>query len=112
MKLYGIGIDVVSKVRFVKNADKIANKILTTKEKKIYKSIKHKIDWLSKRWAAKEAVSKAVGTGITPFLYWTDIEILNYKNGKPKVKIKKNLGKKLIFFYLLATRKIYQLHLL
>ena len=41
----------------------------------------------AKRYAAKEACSKALGTGLARGVYWKDIEVTNNKYGKPKIKL-------------------------
>ncbi|MFE0134668.1 holo-ACP synthase [Streptomyces sp. NPDC059037] len=42
---------------------------------------------LAARWAAKEAVLKSLGTGMGPRMEWTDIEILNERGGRPRVRL-------------------------
>tara|TARA_B100001057_G_C22824914_1_gene940983 strand:+ start:604 stop:981 length:378 start_codon:yes stop_codon:yes gene_type:complete len=64
----GIGVDLVDKHRFKSLLDKFDNKfalkILSDVEYQEYKDVTNKIDYLSKRFAAKEALSKAIGTGL------------------------------------------------
>ena len=45
------------------------------------------VDSYAKRYAAKEACSKALGTGLARGVYWKDIEVTNNKYGKPKIKL-------------------------
>jgi holo-[acyl-carrier protein] synthase len=45
------------------------------------------IESYAKRYAAKEACAKALGTGLARGVYWKDIEIINNKYGKPKIKL-------------------------
>lgn len=92
--IIGIGTDIVSMER-IKNIrgekeGKFCERILTTKEHETYKgkSEGEKIPFLAKRFAAKEAISKALGTGIGKDLSFTDIEIYNNEKGKPLVIIK------------------------
>ena len=65
--IYGIGTDVVEVVRIKesieKYGDKLAKKILTDEEMIAYESSTLKENFLAKRFAAKEAFSKAMGTG-------------------------------------------------
>lgn len=42
---------------------------------------------LAGRWAAKEAVLKSLGTGMGPRMEWTDIEVVNDRNGRPRVRL-------------------------
>ena len=64
----GIGVDLVDKARFTnlvkKFGDRAATKILSKAEHLEYKNISNKSSFLSKRFAAKEALSKALGVGL------------------------------------------------
>lgn len=86
--IIGTGIDLVELDRMmalVEKGTKIANRILTEKEKEIYDSYsskKRKIEFLAGRFAAKEAFSKALGTGIGE-VGFRDIEILPNSKGAP-----------------------------
>ena len=53
------------------------------KEIKFSKKIQIKINYFAKRFAAKEALAKSIGTGFRNNLNFKDIEILNDKMGKP-----------------------------
>jgi holo-[acyl-carrier protein] synthase len=90
MKIYGIGTDIVSVDR-IKNSLKNKN-ILTrlfSKEEitKCNKLIKSK-NCYAKRFAAKEAFAKALGTGISNGINFNEIIVMNEKNGKPFIKLK------------------------
>jgi holo-[acyl-carrier protein] synthase len=92
MKILGIGVDIIENKR-IKNSIKstqFINRIYSLKELKQSDSIKDKINYFSKRFAAKEAFAKALGTGFKLNLNFKDIEIINDKMGKPYyVKTKK-----------------------
>ncbi len=64
----GIGVDLVDKARFInlfkKFGNRAATKILSKDEYLEYKKISNKPSFLSKRFAAKEALSKALGVGL------------------------------------------------
>ena len=62
-------------------------RIFTKNEIKISKSRKNKTNYFAKRFAAKEAFVKALGTGFRDNINFSDIEIINDINGKPKLKI-------------------------
>ncbi len=77
---------------------KFVNRIFSQKELHIYKNKRNKMLYLSKRFSAKEAFVKSLGTGFRNNLCFTDISILNDKKGKPyflfNKKIKDILKKK------------------
>ncbi|MDA8547877.1 holo-ACP synthase [Candidatus Pelagibacter bacterium] len=100
MKIVGIGVDIVDNKRF-KNLikdNKFINRIFSKKEIFDSKKTLNKINFFSKRFAAKESFAKALGTGFRNNLNFKDIEIVNDNLGKPfylinnKIKqiIKKN----------------------
>ena len=101
MKLYGIGTDII-KVSRIKDALKkktFLSRIYNVTEITKCKKTKKSIGCFAKRFAAKEAFSKALGTGISKGLSFKDIEILNNKRGKPILNINgksKKIVKKLI----------------
>jgi len=85
MKILGIGVDIIQNKR-LKNL--IFNKTFLSRtfsknEIKISKNISSKTNYFSKRFAAKEAFAKSIGTGFRDSLNFKDIEILNDKKGKP-----------------------------
>ena len=85
MKILGIGVDIIKNNRIkssIKN-HKFRNRIYSTNELKLSISSKNKIEYFSKRFAAKEAFAKALGTGFRNDLNFKDIEIKNDKFGKP-----------------------------
>ncbi len=87
--ILGIGIDLVDLNRIEKLAtDRFINRILSVEEKEVYDQItadQVKISYLGGRFAAKEALFKAIsqGPGSTNF---KDFSILNHENGTPYVK--------------------------
>ena len=99
MKIMGIGVDIVKNKRIsasIKNKNFI-NRIFGENEILISEKIDNKTSYFSKRFAAKEALSKALGTGFRDGLNFKDIEVVNNKLGKPYYIISskiKNLIKK------------------
>lgn len=87
--IIGIGSDIIDIRRIEacirKYGDGFINRIFTHKEIEQAESRNDKCAYYAKRFAAKEAVSKAFGHGITAALAWRDIEILNDPKGKPYV---------------------------
>ena len=100
MSIFGIGTDIISIVR-IKNSLKNRNfiqRIFNKKEILKCKKTKNSFSCFSKRFAAKEAFSKALGTGISNGINFNEIVILNKKSGKPYITVigqtKKILNKK------------------
>ena len=85
MKIFGIGVDIIENKRFKKllNDKKFINRICSLKECRVLKKKKNKLLFLSKRFSAKEAFVKSLGSGFRDNLCFTDISILNDKKGKP-----------------------------
>ena len=93
--IYGIGTDVVE-VKRIKTAierfgDAIAKKILNNAEYSIDCKIKVKENFLAKRFAAKEAFAKALGTGFRGLVTLKSIEVINNSLGKPSIKMNSEL---------------------
>ena len=89
MTILGIGTYVVENIR-IKNAikdKKFVKRIFSEKEINLSKKYKNKSNYYSKRFAAKEAFVKAIGTGIRYNINFKDISILNDRLGKPKFNI-------------------------
>ncbi|MBD8069674.1 holo-ACP synthase [Bacillus sp. PS06] len=89
--IVGIGIDIVELDRIKKIAErqkKFISRILTEKEiNKYHQYTGHRqIEYLAGRFAAKEAYSKAIGTGIGKDLSFQDIEIFSDEFGKPHIE--------------------------
>ena len=85
MKILGIGTDIVKNARFkflIKKKNFI-NRTFGKKEIRLSQKLSNKSNFFSKRFAAKEAFAKSLGTGFRNNLNLKDIEILNDKMGKP-----------------------------
>jgi holo-[acyl-carrier protein] synthase len=86
----GIGTDVVhiDRVRKVldRYGDRFVNRILTPEERVRYARTKAKANHLAKRFAAKEAFSKAIGTGIRSPFRWHSVTVARDSKGKPILK--------------------------
>ena len=85
MKILGIGTDIVKNARFkflIKKKNFI-NRTFGKEEIKLSQKLTNKSNFFSKRFAAKEAFAKSLGTGFRNNLNLKDIEILNDKKGKP-----------------------------
>ena len=91
MRIFGIGTDIVNIKRLeksLKNYDsQFKNRIFSKKEIIYCDKKKNPIPYYAKRFAAKEALSKALGTGIRKGIDFKNIEISNNKFGKPSIKL-------------------------
>ena len=89
MNVIGLGTDIVNMNRvkkiYSKYGNQFLNKILTETEKKT-PQLKN-IALIAKRFAAKEAISKAIGYGFSKGVHFKNIEIYNDKSGKPYAQL-------------------------
>ncbi len=89
--IIGIGCDSLDISRIEKIIEKseeaFVAKILTASEQKTFESSPKKPAFLAKRFAAKEATLKALGTGLREGLSWQDIEISNNELGRPLLSL-------------------------
>ena len=91
MNIFGIGTDIINIKRLEKslkkNGTKFKNKIFTNKEKLYCESKKNPSAYYAKRFAAKEAFAKALGTGFRRDITFKSIVVSNNQFGKPSIKI-------------------------
>ena len=96
MKIFGIGTDIVNIKRIEHSLEKhgssFKNRIFSKKEISYCEKKKNASAFYAKRFAAKEAFSKALGTGIRKGIYLKNIEIFNDAYGKPSIMLKGNLA--------------------
>ena len=95
MKIFGIGVDIVENSRIAKSLknDLFIKRIFSNSEILNAKNIKDKKSYYSKRFAAKEAFAKSIGTGFRNNLNFKDISIVNDKLGKPSFIINEKIKK-------------------
>ena len=93
------GIDIIDIRRIKKTLDKFGDKFkkrcFSQNEIKRSENIIKSTESYAKRYAAKEACAKALGTGLARGVFWKDIEVGNNQYGKPFIKLH---GKAKIFF--------------
>ena len=92
MKILGIGTDIVNIKRMEKslkrNGSKFKNKLFSKREIIYCDKKRNPSAFYAKRFAAKEALTKALGTGIRKGINFKQIEIMNDKFGKPSILLK------------------------
>ena len=99
MKIIGAGVDIVDNSRIKKSIlnNSFLNRVFSNDEILISKNMKNKSSYFAKRFAAKEAFVKSLGTGFRNGLNFKDISVINNKLGKPSFFISnkiKNMIKK------------------
>ena len=111
-----VGIDLVEVAR-IRNAaerrgERFLKRIFTERERGYCREKHGEYASLAARFAAKEAVFKALGTGWSAGVKWTDVEVINDALGKPEVvlhgKVKELVGKRNVAISLTHTREYAQ----
>ena len=107
--IYGVGTDVVEVSRIAKAlerfGDGFAKKILSPEEFLVFQKNNLKENFLAKRFAAKEAFAKALGTGFRGGVNVKSIIVINNELGRPGIKLDENVAR------LLKEKKIKSCHL-
>jgi holo-[acyl-carrier protein] synthase len=89
--IIGIGSDLANIERISKTLDRFGdrfrNRVFTPVELDKAKSRKDETGTLAKRWAAKEACSKALGTGLAMGMSWKDMSVSNIPTGQPVMRL-------------------------
>jgi holo-[acyl-carrier protein] synthase len=93
----GIGTDIIEVSRIKSNIEKhgqmFLDKVFTKEEQSYCSSFKESARNYAGRFAAKESVVKALGTGLIGHITWVDIEILNDAQGKPYLRFSEKFAK-------------------
>lgn len=112
--LQGLGVDLVEVGR-IKRAHKrwgerFLRRVFTAGERDYCMRKAHPEQSLAARFAAKEAVLKAIGTGLSGGIRWIDVEVVNDKHGKPEVKlgerITRRIGNRKVLLTISHTREL------
>ena len=89
--IIGIGSDLIDIRRIEKTLERhgsrFAERVFTERERAKAASRKRQADTYAKRFAAKEACSKALGTGLSHGVFWRDMEVINLPSGKPTMHL-------------------------
>lgn len=90
-EIIGIGTDITECLRIAKmierHGDLFISRVYTPQEISYCRHRKQSTEHFTGRWAAKEAVLKALGTGWRRGISWRDVEIVNEPGGRPCVRI-------------------------
>jgi holo-[acyl-carrier protein] synthase len=91
MEILGIGTDIIECPRIGKmienHGELFLRRVYTQREIRYCQARKHAIEHFAGRWAAKEAILKAIGTGRSQGIAWTNIEVRNDQDGRPRVLV-------------------------
>ncbi len=89
--LFGIGTDIVEIARIQsvleRHGERFCRRILTDDEMQVYQHRQHSVAYLASRFAAKEALAKAFGTGIGAEVSFLGMHISNDASGRPEVTL-------------------------
>ena len=98
--ILGIGTDIVSIERIEKSLKKwdegFLSRLFTEGERAVCDKRKNRAACYAKRFAAKEACSKALGTGIAKGVRWTDMEVVLDENGAPQMALSGEAAERLL----------------
>jgi len=87
--IFGIGTDVVQVDRIARSierfGERFARRILMPQELEVYAGQKRRVRFLAMRFAAKEAVVKAMGTGFANGMWVRDVGVIPDRRGKPEI---------------------------
>ena len=97
--IIGIGTDIID-TRRIKNTinrygEKFKKRCFSNTEIIRSENCFNTVNSYAKRYAAKEACSKALGTGLAKGIFWKDVEVVNDKYGKPFIKLHNNALKRI-----------------
>jgi holo-[acyl-carrier protein] synthase len=91
MSVFSIGVDIadINRVRRMIDlyGDRFVNKVFTAAEIEYCRQKAAHAESFAARFAAKEAVFKAAGSGLGLGMWWKDVEVINQENGKPFLRL-------------------------
>jgi holo-[acyl-carrier protein] synthase len=97
--LDGLGVDLIEVGRIRKACERwgerFLRRVFTAGERAYCTRKAHPEQSLAARFAAKEAVLKAIGTGLSGGIRWTDVEVVNDRSGKPGVRLGERITRRI-----------------
>jgi holo-[acyl-carrier protein] synthase len=89
--ILGIGSDITDVRRIAKvierHGDRFIDRVFTATERARADARRNRIETYAKRFAAKEACAKALGTGLRAGVWWRDMGVVNLKSGRPTIEL-------------------------
>ena len=109
MKILGNGVDIVenSRIKRLISNKKFIQRIYSRSEIKVSKKVINKESYFAKRFAAKEAFVKSLGTGFRNGINFKDISVSNTSYGKPKIILNSRIKKFIVKKFKLNKFKIF-----
>ncbi|MEM7264228.1 MAG: holo-ACP synthase [Planctomycetota bacterium] len=91
MNVVGVGVDLVELER-IRDAidrygDRFLHRIYSEEEREVARAKTDAVPYLAGRFAAKEAISKSLGTGVSGAMSWTELQVLSEPSGQPTVTL-------------------------
>jgi holo-[acyl-carrier protein] synthase len=97
--ILGIGSDIIDMRRIERTlarfGDRFVDRVFTTEERRKAESRAHPAATYAKRFAAKEACAKALGTGFRASVFWRDLAVVNLPSGKPTMRLSNGAARRL-----------------
>ncbi len=89
--ILGIGSDICDARRIAKviekHGDRFTHRVFTETERKLADRRRNRFETYAKRFAAKEACAKALGTGLRAGVWWRDMGVVNLPSGRPTLEL-------------------------
>ena len=89
--ILGIGSDITDVRRIAKvierHGDRFLDRIFTATERARADKRRNRVETYAKRFAAKEACAKALGTGLRAGVWWRDMGVVNLASGRPTIEL-------------------------
>jgi holo-[acyl-carrier protein] synthase len=89
--ILGIGSDICDARRIAKvierHGDRFTHRVFTDTERKLADRRRNRVETYAKRFAAKEACAKALGTGLRAGVWWRDMGVVNLPSGRPTIEL-------------------------
>ena len=89
--IFGIGTDVVQLARveavYERHGEHFVSRLLLPEEDRAFRRYRRPVRFLAMRFAAKEAIVKALGTGFRAGIFWKDMGVVNLPSGKPTMAL-------------------------
>jgi holo-[acyl-carrier protein] synthase len=98
--ILGVGTDIADVRRIAqvleRHGDRFIERVFTPVERALAERRRNRVETYAKRFAAKEACAKALGTGLRAGVWWRDMGVVNLPSGRPTFKLTGGAGRRLL----------------